>query len=193
MGAIGEVFDAASAIAAIAVAGFTGVTLWEMAEQRREAAKPVIIAVGPSSLDSNERHIVTKIENLGTGPAFNVSVTLSHPHLKSAVAGINRIDAAQDAGVNLMYPEFANALFLFPLDHQSLSGNGSIRVVYGDVYGRTWISLTPVMLEFEAISDEFVRRNWNAKPDDVVWHIKLRGFGNPRISRNRRLVGKFVR
>jgi hypothetical protein len=187
MDAVASIFDVGSSVAAIVVAALAVVTIWEMGEQRREAAKPVLVVSGPNQLTQYDPYIVTSTKNIGSGPAFNISVTLTHPQLHSAKGTVASIDPETFEHVGLMFPEFDHPLFVGIMPAKGVSESGCARVEYWDIYGRFWKSITPLHLKFTSVTDKNVREDLGATPDDAVWSIQIVGFGNPRVSRNRRL------
>lgn len=188
-----EVFSVFAAIATVVVAAMAVVTIREMHEERREAAKPVLFASGPEQLNAESEHIVTLLENIGNGPAFNITIELTHPKLESGVQQLARLDAGNHATLQLTYPQFAKPQRITSLPCSELHGPGILRVCYWDIYGRRWELRTSVKLLFQTVGWIDVERHLRGNPGDLPWVIQLEGFDHPKLVQTRNLWSRLTR
>jgi hypothetical protein len=188
MSTLSIVLDAGASAAAIAVAVIAVITIWKMGEQQREAGKPLLVASGPPKLHDLERHVITRIDNLGDGPAFNVSATLSHPQLGAMSLGWARIDGRRAVPLELTYQVFAAPFFITALPNGDPAKEGVLSLRYWDVYGRQWETRVSVPLKFSLITDPRIREDQQATADETVWSLQLcDGIGNPHVVRKYRI------
>jgi hypothetical protein len=124
----------------IAAAWISRRSVVEMQEQRMSASKPRLMARRVKELDEYQDagNFELEVENIGTGPAFDVIGHIRHKHLKYGDAEEVEIDSGSK-----MYPIFymdrPRGAKTYPApvsDASKIDSNGKLRITYRDVYDR---------------------------------------------------------
>lgn len=113
-------------------------TIAEMAETRMEAAKPVLVLANATYVMSEDPNFVpVDIENIGSGPAFEVIVRVEHLYgYEESAVEVVRWDHGVSDRIFVEYADSGTASF-----SRDLPG---IILNYHDLYGRQWETRTPI-------------------------------------------------